>query len=1058
MGLNNFKKNLLIGAACLDGRSGSAFFMQLKTKILLAMAAIFLVHFLAVGYVGLRQIKADVIEDIRDQARTVRGMLMSLRNVYQKQFVVHNIPINEQTLGLLPSHSISRISEEFRLWVETGLSFNNVSDYPYNPKNRADKIELEAMAWFRGHDDQKERFVPYVKETGEPYYHFSQPIWFKPRCLKCHGEEESVPSGIRERYPERHIYEIGDLRGVMSIKLPAQVIEVRVATQLQQNALIHLSGFVIAFLLLSWLLNRTVLAPISIFKKVARQVALGDYSARSALSGQDEIAEVSRTFDNMALKIGERERALSVQKALNAALSQTNKAIIRVDTPDLLYENVCRIAVEYGNFKFAWIGVVDAEMGEIRLAASAGKKIQLGHTALSLDPEDEFGKSPIARAVRANSPVIIHNFSRRVEYLPSFGMPQGDEIGSAAIFPIRDGDRVAGVFCLYAETAYYIDSAIQALLAEMASDVEFAIQNYRQTEAGRVAHWKLEESTKQLAKLNNQMSLLLESTGEGIFGVDSKGLCSFVNQAAMESCGYSREEMLGMPMQELAHQRLSDEALYPDNESAITQALTTGKYFRDVEEVFWRKDGTSFPVEYSSYPIHENGQVTGAVTVFRDVTERNELNQRMNFLAMHDPLTRLMNRYAFDKKLKKLIEQARHSNTEHALCYMDLDQFKVVNDTCGHVAGDAMLQMLAQLLQTTLRQSDTLARLGGDEFGLLLEGCSLEQAYLICKKVCSEVKASRFSWEGKNIAAGMSIGVVSIAPETVSAQKALSQADAACYVAKDMGRNRVHVYREFDEAVARRQGEMKWVSEIQSAMEEGRLSLHFQPIKQMDHKGGLENHFEILLRMKGSDGQQISPGSFIPAAERYNMMGSLDRWVIKTAFQWLVENPARLNQIGTCAINLSGQSLGDGNLHEFIIEERRRYQLPAEKICFEVTETAAVSSLDQAIHFMSLLRKLGFRFALDDFGTGMSSFEYLKNMPVDFLKIDGSFVKDILNDPVDRAMVDSINRIGHLMGLETIAEYVESQKILEELRIIGVDYAQGYGIAKPEPLKPETFI
>jgi len=1027
--------------------------MRLKTKILLITGAIFLAHFLVVEYIGQRQIRAEVIATTRQQARIIQGMLMSLRTVYQRQFVEHAIPIDENTLGFLPAHAIGQISKEFKRWVESGLSFNNVSDKPRNPANRADAVELEAIRYFRRHQEAKERFVPFTTADGVPYYHFSRPIWVKRFCLKCHGRREDAPPTVRKRYRTGYGYQVGDLRGVMSIKLPARLVDERIAAQLRQDLLTHLLGFVLTFLLLSLVLNRTLLRPIVRLQQAARQLAQGDNRARVAMRGGDEIAEVATSFDRMAEQVEQREQALQNQRAFYAALSQTNKSIIHLDSPQQLFERVCRIAVDYTGLRFAWIGRVNDEQRIIEPLASAGESVCLSRTGFSLDPQSPYGSGPVAIAVRGNCPVVVDDFNREPGTDPWRELATQAEIRSAAIFPLALDGRVMWTFSLYAGPDHFFNTEIRALLEEMACDIIFAIKNYGREEERRWGQQKLEASTRQLAVINQRMRLLLESTGEGIYGLDERGLCTFINRAALEMLGHTRDEVLGRAMHGLVHHSHADGSDYPKEACPITLAYETGTAYKVMDEVFWRRDGNSFPAEYSAYPILQGGQSRGVVVVFRDVTESHALNQEMNFLATHDPLTRLLNRYAFEKHLLELIEEARVEPVGHVLCYMDLDQFKVVNDTCGHVAGDAMLQMLVQVLKSVIRQSDILARLGGDEFGLLLHSCSLEQAYRLARKICDEVKAFRFSWDGKSFTTGMSIGLVAIGPDTESVHHALSAADSACYVAKDQGRNRVHVFRLHDEEVARRQGEMQWVTEIQDALEKQRLSLYCQMLRPLHGGPQKGRHLEVLLRMTDQAGQLVAPGAFIPAAERYDLMASLNRWVIRNTFSWLSQEHTRLQQVEMCSINLSGNSLGEGGLHEFIIEQRRYYGIPAGKICFEVTETAAVSRLDQAIHLIGLLKKLGFHFALDDFGTGMSSFAYLKSLPVDYLKIDGGFVKDILVDPVDRAMVASINEIGHLMGLKTIAEYVENDQILGQLEEIGVDYAQGFAITRPVPLE-----
>ncbi len=380
---------------------------------------------------------------------------------------------------------------------------------------------------------------------------------------------------------------------------------------------------------------------------------------------------------------------------------------------------------------------------------------------------------------------------------------------------------------------------------------------------------------------------------------------------------------------------------------------------------------------------------------------------------------------------------------------MDLDQFKVVNDTCGHVAGDELLRQLGHVLQDTVRQSDTLARLGGDEFGVLLERCTKRQALRTVTELQQAIQNLQFSWEGQIFRIGVSIGLVAITETTPSLVELLQQADAACYMAKDLGRNRIHVFRPGDTEMSLRHGEMQWVARINHALAENRFTLYAQNIVPLDNSTDI--HYELLLRMLGENGDIIQPGAFLPAAERYDIMDKLDAWTVETSFKLVASNPAFVEQVHFITINLSGQSLTNMNFLNTVIAQIKEYKINASKICFEITETAAISNLRAATAFISKLRELGCRFALDDFGSGLSSFGYLKNLQVDYLKIDGMFVKDIVDDPIDHAMVKSINDIGHVMGMKTIAEFVENDAIKGMLREIGVDYAQGYYIGRPQP-------
>jgi diguanylate cyclase (GGDEF)-like protein len=390
----------------------------------------------------------------------------------------------------------------------------------------------------------------------------------------------------------------------------------------------------------------------------------------------------------------------------------------------------------------------------------------------------------------------------------------------------------------------------------------------------------------------------------------------------------------------------------------------------------------------------------------------------------------------------------------HALFYLDLDQFKVVNDTCGHVAGDELLRQLSQTLLQRLRRGDTLARLGGDEFGILLENCPPREAMRVARDLLQVVQRFRFTWMDKSFSLGACIGVVDISADTESMTTALQAADTACFTAKEKGRNRIHLYQADDADLTRRQGEMQWVAHITSALEEDRFCLYYQPIVALQD-AAVEEHWEMLLRLKDPDGSIIPPGVFIPAAERYNLMPAVDRWVIRNVIAWCARRleAAPERPLPVCGINLSGVTFSDQALVGFIRDTLAEHEVPPACLCFEITETAAIANINEAVQFIVELKELGCRFALDDFGSGMSSFAYLKNLPVDFLKIDGNFVRAIVDDPVDHVMVEAINRVGQVMGIRTIAEYVENDEIRSKLTQLGVDFGQGYGIARPRPIE-----
>jgi diguanylate cyclase (GGDEF)-like protein len=432
--------------------------------------------------------------------------------------------------------------------------------------------------------------------------------------------------------------------------------------------------------------------------------------------------------------------------------------------------------------------------------------------------------------------------------------------------------------------------------------------------------------------------------------------------------------------------------------------------------------------------------------------------ERVSYHARHDSLTDLVNRREFESRVIAAIDEGRRTNAQHGLLYIDLDQFKVVNDTCGHLAGDELLKQLSHLLSQHIRQVDTLARLGGDEFGVLLQHCPTHQAVNIADKLREVIQDYRFSWGGNLFSVGASVGVVMIGIDSGDIQTVFRNADAACYAAKDKGRNRIHVYRSEDHEVARRHGEMQWITRISRAVEEDRFVLYCQPIVNCARPRMRPVHYEVLVRMVDERGNIVPPGAFIPAAERYNVMVEIDRRVVRNLCRQVAEMSRDQPELGRMlwSINISGASLNNDDFLPFIAEQLTDNDIRPEQLCFEITETAAIADLADATRFVSAMKKVGCQFSLDDFGSGLSSFGYLKNLPVDYIKIDGVFVKDIVDDPIDFAMVKSINEMGHVLGVKTIAEFVENRDILKRLREIGVDFVQGHTIAKPFPLSKLT--
>jgi diguanylate cyclase (GGDEF)-like protein/PAS domain S-box-containing protein len=544
----------------------------------------------------------------------------------------------------------------------------------------------------------------------------------------------------------------------------------------------------------------------------------------------------------------------------------------------------------------------------------------------------------------------------------------------------------------------------------------------------------------------------LHSIGDAVITTDAAGRIEYLNPAAEAITGWPAAEALGTPIAEVCAtvDELSRLPLPPLTE----QCLARGEAVPGAGGMLLvSRQHEERVVEQTAAPITDRaGTVTGSVVVLRDVTGTREMARQMRWQATHDALTGLVNRQEFERRVAQLIAAVRRGGPPHALLYLDLDEFKVVNDTCGHSAGDELLRQLTLLLKGAARQSDTVARLGGDEFGLLLAGCEAETARRVAEKLIDTIQHFRFPWDDKLFDVGASIGIVEITRETEGVGSVLGAADMACYAAKERGRNRIHAFEIGDEQLSQRHAEMQWVARIQQAIDAGDLLLYAQEIQPL--RGPGPGHYEVLVRLRAEDGRVIPPGSFIPAAERYNVTPQIDRYVIRQVFGHIRAHPA-LRELGY-AINLSGKSLNDERLLAFVLEQAQADGVDPRQICFEITETAAIGNLKSAVTFIGELRRHGFRFALDDFGSGLSSFGYLKHLPVDYLKIDGGFVRNIVHDRIDAAMVHAIHGIGQTIGIETIAEFVEDAHILAELRKIGVDYAQGYHLHRPEPLADLT--
>jgi diguanylate cyclase (GGDEF)-like protein/PAS domain S-box-containing protein len=566
------------------------------------------------------------------------------------------------------------------------------------------------------------------------------------------------------------------------------------------------------------------------------------------------------------------------------------------------------------------------------------------------------------------------------------------------------------------------------------------------------------EREKELAEVT------LHSIVDGVITTDADGRIEYLNPVAERFLGWPSVEAIGKRLSEVY--RVVDERTGHVLETLpLTEAQGGADGAEPVAVRLVDRNGRECPVRYSQAPIRaRDGSVHGMIVVFHDVSQIRAMAQQLLWQASHDSLTGLVNRREFERRLGDLVETARAQRREHALMYMDMDNFKAVNDTCGHGAGDELLRQLTSIMLTRMRGSDTLARLGGDEFGALLESCPLEQAVRIANAMRETVREFRFVWEGKTFSVGVSIGLVPINADSGDVNQVLAAADACCYEAKKQGRDRVQVYRPDLPGYGGRHEELQLVSQINRAFELGQFRLYRQRIAPLDPRQQRDPHYEVLIRMLDAAGNPVPATGFMPAAERYNLLTSIERWVVSSLVEFLHRQwtsgtiPREAHdggERGFYSVNISGASINDKSFPDFLRNLLTRYQLPSGLLCFEITETTAISNLSKAAELMHELKGMGCRFALDDFGTGMSSFAYLKYLPVDFLKIAGVFITDMGTDAMDYAIVDSINKISHILGMKTIAESVENAEALARITELGIDFAQGYYVAEPEALGGE---
>lgn len=643
-----------------------------------------------------------------------------------------------------------------------------------------------------------------------------------------------------------------------------------------------------------------------------------------------------------------------------------------------------------------------------------------------------------------------------------------DATGDVLCQRLRDNESTASITTAII-TGTYLDKAIKESLEAGAVECMFKNESDDLFLTRVDAMSRHIRAHKSIEKERKRLGGILRSVGEGVYGVDSSGHISFINPAGRRILGYEPEErIIGKSAMALFH--FTDEAGNPIDEERcfLQKTYAGGEPVQARETVFWHKSGAQIPVECTVYPLTIEEKREGSVVAFRDISERKLLEEELRWQAGHDVLTKLFNRRYFEEQLMQEVERVKRSNETSALLYLDLDRFKYINDTAGHAAGDRLLVEIAQQMTQRLRKSDLLARLGGDEFAIILRNVSKKSVYLVADDYREMLDHYMFVFSGKQYKVNGTIGIAMIDRDALSASEILANADIACHIAKGEGRNRSHLFIPGNDNKQAMDKDLGWSSRLHNALEYDYLALHVQPIIPVEHipsvlmsatEGPIYHRLltvvpqetqinEVLLRLDDPEWGIVFPGAFLPTAERFNMMDRIDGWVINAALKKLASLQAQ-GYKGTFTINLSGQTITNMGLIEEIETLVIDLTIDSSKVIFEITETSAVSNLVSANELITRLNALGCRFALDDFGSGFSSFSHLKNLPVDFVKIDGLFVRGVADDPGDRAIVQSINDIAHSLGKMTVAEYVEDAEILQFLYESGVNYVQGHFLAKP---------
>ena len=1005
--------------------------MKLQPKIWLGSGLV-IVGIMALDlFMGYRNIQAEVQEQVDRQARIVQALLMATRRVYHQQFLASGIALNAHTVGFLPAHALGRISAEFPNWLKTGLRFNNVTDKPRNPGNQADATELAAMDWFRTHPDAPDHVTETRETSGESFYHFTAPLWIEPYCLQCHGAREAAPPSIRDGYAQAYDYKVGDLRGVMSIKVPMTELQAQAMSHFAQQLGMRLLGYLVLLLLLGSMMQRLVVRRLAKLEVGTERLQQGDLTTRVALTGNDELTRLAQGFNRMAQVMGEHDVQMVRLNYIYAALSHTNQTIVTVNDEATLLERVCQIAVEQGQFDLAWIGCVNPQNQMVEVVCAVGRGLDyLAQLQESADAASPYGNGPCGLAWRSRRPSVVQDYFANPLMAPWQKGARDFAWGSSAAFPVIRADQVHLLLCVYhPERAVFVPQIID-LLYEMTIDIGYALDRIDLLAQQKQTLATLRESEAKYRSV-------LETSHDGFLLLDCQGRLREVNDAYVNLSGYSRDELLHMNIAEL-------EAV--ESPQAVMQhmplIIATGAQLFETRHR--TKSGESKPVEISVTFSQGQGGLLSAFV--RDLTTRHEAELRIQRLYYFDALTGLPNRTQFMDRVRHDIELAHTHNHGLAVICLDLDHFGQINDSFGHLAGDMFLIRLSERFKLALTPHDMICRTGGDEFMFLIANADAQVVRQTAEQLFQSA-SQPLRIDEQDLSTTISMGIALYPADGDDAEGLVRAADTATHWSKKEGRN---VYRFFTaEMRSAVTAKLTLETDLREALAQNQFLLHYQA--QM--AGQSLTGAEVLVRWQHPGRGLVSPGEFIPLAEESGLILPLGHWVLETACaqlaQWASQPEfARL----TLAVNVSAKQFQLPDFVEQVLAVLARTGANAHRLKLELTESMLVDDVENIIMKMNTLKARGVGFSLDDFGTGFSSLAYLKRLPLDQLKIDQGFVRNIISDSNDAAIAKMVVALAGSMGLAVIAEGVEQQAQADFLAHLGCDAYQGYFFSRPLPL------